>query len=193
MTTRRSLLFVGSMLALLAACGPPPEVPKYPDLRFTGEPPILLEASQIEIRTLYQPSDADRAFPVPPVQALQNWARDRLRASGRGGPARFTIGRASTTTKDLPIQGGISGTFTDQLSQQYDVAIDATLELLDEHGMALRTVHVTASRSQSVLQSATPNDREKARYDLVKAVMASVDQQLEQQIRNNFGLYLLSR
>lgn len=193
MTTRRRLLFVTAALALLASCGPPPDVPKYPDIRFSG-PPILLEANQVEIRTLAQLSDADHAYPVPPAQAAQNWARDRLRASGRGsGPARYSINNASATIKDLPIQGGISGTFTDQVSQQYDVALDVTLEILDPRGMAVRTVHVTVSRSQSVLQSATPNDRDKVRYELVKALMTAFDQQIEQQIRDNFGLYLISR
>jgi hypothetical protein len=193
MTTRRRLLFVVGSLALLASCGPPPEVPKYPDIRFTGEPPLLLDAGQIEIRTLYRVGDSDKAFPVPPAQALDNWARDRLKPSGRGGPARFTINNASTAIKDMPIQGGISGTFTDQVSQQYDVAAEATLEILDSHGMAVRTVHVSATRSQSVLQSATPNDREQVRYDLVKTLMASFDQQIAQQMRDNLGLYLLSR
>jgi hypothetical protein len=193
MTTRRNLIFVGFSLALLSSCGPPPDVPKYPDIRFTGEPPILIEANQIAVQTLYQPAAADQTYPVPPLQAVQNWARDRLRASGRGGPARFTIGNASATVKDFSVKGGVSGTFTDQISQQYDVALDVTLEILDTHGLSIRSVHVTASRSQSVLQSATPNDRDQARYDLVKALMADFDRQIEQQIRDNFGLYLLSR
>lgn len=193
MTTRRNLLISGALLALLASCGPPPETPLYPDIRFTGEPPILLAANQINIVTVYQPTDAERVFPVTPFHALQNWARDRLRANGQGGPARFTITNAAATVTNLPIQGGVSGTFTDQVSQRYDVAIDVTLEILDAHGMAIRSVHVTASRSQSVLQSASANDREKVRYDLVKSVMTDFDRQIEQQIRDNFGLYLISR
>ena len=194
MTTRRNLLFVGLSLSLLSSCGPPPDVPVFPDLRFTGGPLLLLDASQIELRMLYQPSDPDRLFPVPPSQALQNWARDRLRAGGRNsGPARYTIVNARATVTDLPIKGGVSGTFTDQVSQQYTVQAEATLEILDTRGMAVRSVRVNASRSNGVLQSASPIDRERARYDLVKALMADFDQQMEQQIRDNFGLYLLSR
>ena len=94
----------------------------------------MLQASQIEVRTRYQPSEADNAFPVSPLRAIQNWARDRLRASGQGGPARFTIADATAKINDLPVQGGISGAFTDQVSQQYDAAVDAALELLDIAG-----------------------------------------------------------
>ena len=51
--------------------------------------------------------------------------------TAKAAPARFTIANASATVKDLPMQGGLSGTFTDQVSQQYDVALDAALEILD--------------------------------------------------------------
>jgi hypothetical protein len=194
MTTRRHVLaaglWIGSGLTLVS-CAPPPEVPSFPDLRFTNEPPFLLQAAQIEIRTLYQPTDADRSFPVPPVRALQNWARDRLRANGQGGPARFTIANASAITKDLPVQGGLSGTFTDQVSQQYEVAVDAALELLDTRGVAMRTARITASRSRSVLQSATANDRERVRYELVRDLMADFDSQAQARIASGFGQYLL--
>lgn len=195
MTTRRQFLvtglWVGSGLTLFA-CAPPPEAPTFADLRFTNEPPLLLQAAQIEIRTLYQPTDADNAFPVPPVRAVQNWARDRLRANGQGGPARFTIANASGTVKDLPIQGGLSGTFTDQVSQQYDVAIDAALELFDSTGVAIRSARVTATRSRTVLQSATANDRERVRYELVRDLMADFDSQAQSRITSGFGQYLLS-
>lgn len=194
MTTRRNLLVSGLCLGLLSSCGPPPPLPpKFPDIRFTGAPPLVIDAAQIDIRALDMPSSADRSFPVSPLQAMENWGRDRLKASGHGNMARFTIVKASATETNLPVKGGVSGTFTDQVSQQYDVAVEATVEILDAHGMALRSVHAAASRSQSVLQSATPNDRDQVRYDLVKAVMGDFDQQMEQQIRDNFGLYLLSR
>jgi hypothetical protein len=194
-TTRRQFLlgsvWLGSGLAL-ASCGPPPEAPSFPDLRFTAEPPLLLQAAQIEIRTFYQPTDMDNAFPVSPVRALQNWARDRLRANGQGGPARFTIADATAKITDLPIKGGIAGTFTDQVSQRYDVAVDAALELFDVTGASVRSVRVTASRSRTVLQSASANERDRARYDMVRELMSDFDSQAQARITSGFGSYLLS-
>jgi len=193
MIARRNVLLAGLCLGL-ASCGPPPlQPPKFPDIRFTDETPLAIEATRIDIRTLDPPGEFDHDFPVPPRQAMENWARDRLRASGNGNLARFTILKASATEKNLPIKGGISGTFTDQVSQEYDVAVEATLEILDAHGMALRSVHASATLSRSVLQSASPNDRDKVRYELVKQLMEGFDRQMEAQIRDNFGLYLLSR
>jgi hypothetical protein len=189
---RRGLLAALAGLFLLASCAPPPQAVTLPDLRFTELPPLMLQANQIEIRTLAQPGSSDALYPVPPVRAMQNWARDRLRASGQGGPARFTIAAADAVVKDLPLQSGFSATFTDQVSQEYDVAVDASIEILDERGLALRSVRVALARSRTVLQSATAADRERARYELVRDLMADFNARAEQQIAGNFGAYLLS-
>lgn len=194
MTTRRQFILTGLCLGsglTLASCGPPQETPAFPDIRFTNEPPLVLQAAQIEIRTFYRPGDADTAFPVSPLRAIQNWARDRLRANGQGGPARFTIADATAKITDLPVKGGISGTFTDQVSQQYDVAIDAALELLDTTGVALRSARVTVSRSATVLQSASANERARTRYNLVRDMMSDFDSQAQARISSGFGQYLL--
>lgn len=194
MTTRRQFILtglcIGSGLSLIS-CAPPPEAPSFPDIRFTNEPPFILQASHVEIRTLYQPGDADNAFPVSPLRAIQNWARDRLRATGQGGPARFTIANAMARITDVPIRGGISGTFTDQVSQQYDIAIDAALELLDTTGVAVRSARVTVSRSATVLQSATANDRARVRYNMVRDMMTDFNNQAQARISGGFGQYLL--
>jgi hypothetical protein len=194
MTTRRQFILTGLCLGsglTLVSCAPPPEAPAFPDIRFTGEPPLVLQASQVEIRTIYQPTDADNAFPVSPVRAIQNWARDRLRANGQGGPVRFTIGDAMAKIADVPVKSGVSATFTDQVSQQYDVAIDAALELFNTTGVAVRSARITVSRSATVLQSASANDRAKVRYNLVRELMADFDSQAQERISGGFGQYLL--
>ena len=194
MTTRRQFILTGLCLGsglTLASCAPPPEAPAFPDIRFTGEPPLVLQAAQIEIRTIYRPGDADNAFPVSPLRAIQNWARDRLRANGQGGPARFIIADATANITDLPVKGGLSGTFTDQVSQKYDIAVDAALELFDQTGVVLRSARVTVSRSATVLQSASANERARTRYNLVRDLMSEFDRQAQARISSGFGQYLL--
>jgi hypothetical protein len=194
MTTRRQFILTGLCLGsglTLASCAPPPEAPAFPDIRFTGEPPLVLQAAQIEVRTVYRPGDADNAFPVSPLRAIQNWARDRLRANGQGGPARFIIADATANITDLPVKGGLSGTFTDQVSQKYDIAVDAALELFDQTGVVLRSARVTVSRSATVLQSASANERARTRYNLVRDLMSEFDRQAQARISSGFGQYLL--
>ena len=194
MTTRRQFILTGLCLGsglTLASCAPPPEAPAFPDIRFTGEPPLVLQAAQIEVRTVYRPGDADNAFPVSPLRAIQNWARDRLRANGQGGPARFIISDATANITDLPVKGGLSGTFTDQVSQKYDIAVVAALELFDQTGVVLRSARVTVSRSATVLQSASANERARTRYNLVRDLMSEFDRQAQARISSGFGQYLL--
>ena len=193
MTTRRQFILTGFSRRridpyLLRAAA---EAPAFPDIRFTGEPPLMLQASQIEIRTGHRPGDADNAYPVSPLRAIQNWARDRLRANGQGGPARFTIADATAKVTDLPVKGGVSGAFTDQVSQKYDVALDAALEVLDTTGVVVRSARVTVSRSATVLQSATANERARTRYNMVRDMMSEFDSQAQQRISSGFGQYLL--
>ena len=194
MTTRRQFILTGFSLGAgltLISCAPPPEAPAFPDIRFTGEPPLMLQASQIEIRTVYRPGDADNAYPVSPLRAIQNWARDRLRANGQGGPARFTIADATAKVTDLPVKGGVSGAFTDQVSQKYDIGLDAALEVLDTTGVVVRSARVTVSRSATVLQSATANERARTRYNMVRDMMSEFNSQAQQRISSGFGQYLL--
>ena len=191
MIARHRLLTLAAAAFLLASCGPPAMTPNFADIHFTSGP-LALQASQIIIRN-QSATAGDPGYPVQPVHAMENWANDRLRPNGQGGPARFTI-NASAAVKNIPANtSGISGAVTDQISQQYDVTVDGTLELLDDHQMAIRSVRATAARAMTVLQSSTINDRDQARYDLVKATMTDFDRQIEEQMRNNFGTYLLSR
>lgn len=63
------------------------------------------------------------------------------------------------------------------------------MQIVDAQGLPVRTANVQATRSQSVLEGITPNDRDRAWYDMTKAAMADFDKQMEAEIRNNFGIY----
>lgn len=199
MTTPRPVRFAliaALSLGLLASCIEPPAKPVYPDIRFDNEPPLLLDVASIDVRDEYvspgQPSNVEQRFPVTPLRAAELWAHDRLKANGKTGRARFTITDASAIETDLAQEGGIKGAFTDQPAERYDVTLAGRLDILDEHGFALRTATVKAFRSQSVLASITPNDRDKTWYDMTKALVTDFDHQMETEIRNNFGYYLMS-
>ena len=180
-------------LLLLAGCQPPPPRPTFADLRFTGEPPIRLDVAATEVRVDYrapmQAPNVEHLFPVTLSRAAENWAHDRLLAAGRSNRAVFVIRTASATEVALPKSEGIKGAFTTEPTQRYDLRLEASLQILDERGIAVRTANGTAVRSQSLLEGITPNEREQAWYDMTKALMADFDQQMTAEIRGNFGLY----
>jgi outer membrane lipopolysaccharide assembly protein LptE/RlpB len=189
---RISLLLTIAVLGL-AACQSAPPAPVFPDLRFTGEPPIGLTVAQIDIQNnyvpTYRPPNVEYLFPVPPAKATQSWARDRLRPVGPSGVARFTIRNASVTEVNLPQTEGIKGAFTTEPSEQYNMVLQVTLEILDARGLVVRTANVTATRSQGVLNTASPNERDKIWYDMTSALMVDFDRQMTSEIHRTFGPY----
>ncbi|HZT50302.1 MAG TPA: hypothetical protein VFA22_00125 [Stellaceae bacterium] len=188
----RSRLILACLVAL-AGCSAPPPTPTYADLRYTGEPPIRLDAASLEVREDYHPPfrapNVDHLFPVPPMRALENWAHDRLKPTGNAGRIVFIVRNASVIETELPKQEGLSATFTKQPAERYDLAIQATVQIVDAQGLPVRVANVQTSRSQSVLEGITPNDRDRAWYDMTKAAMADFDKQMDSEIRNNFGIY----
>jgi hypothetical protein len=187
-----------ALASLLAACeAAPPPRPVFPEIRFTDEPPLNLDVSRIDIEERFRPSfqepNVEHLFPVPPAQAAVAWARDRLHATG--GPnsprrARVTIQDASVRETELPRTKGLTGAFTTQQAERYDGNVEVSVEILNERGFPERTASARVTRSQTVAENATPNDRERVWYDMTRAMMHDLDQQLEREMRANFGFYI---
>lgn len=191
----RFLVLAVALLSGLSACDTPPKRPTYPDIRFTDEAPFRLAIASVDVVTEYRapfhPPNVDHIFPVMPSHAMENWAHDRLQAAGGPGRAKFTTLNATVAETALTKKSeGLTATFTKEASERYDATVQATLQILDERGFPLRTVQVKASRSQTVIEGITPNDREKAWYEMTKALMADFDQQMDIEIRGNFAGYL---
>ncbi len=104
----------------------------------------------------------------------------------------FTILDASVVEVDLPRKTGFfATTFTTQESERYDMRLVARLDLIDARGLVVRTVGVTAIRSQSITDATSPNKRDQIWYDMLKAAMTDFNKQMESEIRQNFGAYLV--
>jgi hypothetical protein len=188
------LIVVFALVGSLAACDTAPPRPTFADIRFTGEPPIRLAVSAVDVRDDFKPSfqspHVEHLFPVPPERALENWARDRLVAAGGSARARFVVVDASVTETELKKkEEGITGAFTKEPAERYDATIQANLDILDASGMPVRSVMVKAQRSQSVLEGITPNERDETWYNLTKALMADFDRQMSAEISAHFGGY----
>jgi hypothetical protein len=190
-------LFLATALVLaglVAGCDSAPPRPTYADIRFSGEPPIRLAVGGVDVerswRPSLQPPHVEHLFPVEPAHALENWARDRLVATGGTARARFIIDDASVIEVELKKkEEGVTAVFTTQASQRYDATVAATLRIVDDRGTPLRYVNVKVTRSQTVLEDISPNDRDKTWYEMTKALMADFDRQMSAEISNNFGGY----
>ena len=187
------LALMGVLAGLLGGCeGPSAARPNFPDIRFTDRPPLRLDVASVEVVDRFVPSfkepNVEHLFPVTPARAAGNWARDRLQATNPGSDrrARFVILDASAREIELPRTQGVRGAFTTDQAERYDAAIAVEVDILGPRGFAERTVNAKASRSTTVAEGITQNQREQAWYDLTRALMADLDRQLEQEIRTNF-------
>lgn len=194
----RKLPLASTLLLLLAAgCANPPPHPVYPEIRFSGTPLQLDAEDVLAIEETYKPSfrdpNVEHLFPVPPVKALENWPRDRVRAAGSGtrNHVRFTIIEAGVRETPLEKTPGLQGAFTREQSERYDGVVEGRLEIVDDRRFVSHSASARITRSQTVPEGITPNERERVWYDMTRAMMADFDKAMEQNVREHFGTALL--
>jgi hypothetical protein len=179
----------------LAACASAPPPPRFPDISFKGEPPILLDVARIELVSTFQPGfgppEVEHEFAVPPQRALENLCKDRLQAISPTSQrvARFTIVDAKVTETELPRKEGLKADFTTQIGQGYNGQVEIRLDIYDENGIVVRTATARATRSRTVAEDSTPNDRDRVWYEMSDELAHSADQILEQYINAGFFPY----
>jgi len=179
-------VFVAVIFISLVGCEATVPSRTFPGLTFQHLQPINLKVSSVEsILTYKSPMNApnvDHLFPVSPGKALARWADDRLVAVGGKARGRFTIVDASVRETALEMKKGIKGAFTKDQSERYDAALEATLEIVDDNGTSRGFASAKVSRSISVREDATVNDREQAWFSLTEALMKDFNVEIEKNI-----------
>lgn len=168
---------------LLAACGKRAAPPDLPDLTFTRQRPIRLDVSTLQVVDSYQPParrpNVEHLFPVPPALAAERWAKDRLRAAGPSGTARFEVLRGDVV--ETPRAA----------ADRFEAVLEVRLELASADGRRTGEVSARASRTQTVEHDATLDERERVWFDMTEALMRDLDAQLERQIAQHLQAFLL--
>lgn len=185
------------LVAALAGCSTTPPPQRFPELTYGHLGVMRLDVERVEIASDYQaplrPPNVDHLFPTPPERVMRRWAQDRLAANGTAGRyARFVITDAKVTETNLPRSTGITGAFTKDQSQRYDLSMSAAIEVREDRGN-FRTGYATAStsRSRSVREDITINDREKVWFEMLEQAMNELNAELERQIKANMTRFLV--
>ncbi len=181
-----SIFLAGIFSLALAACEATVPSQIFPELTYHHLGKIDLDVGSIKTLSAYKSPitapNVDHLFPTSPLKALRSWSTDRLAATGSDDIARFTILDASVRETALERQKGIKGVFTKDQSERYDASLEATLEIIDAKGKQRGFANAKISRSISVREDATVNDREQAWFTLTEALMRDFNSELEKNI-----------
>ena len=129
-------------------------------------------------------------MPVSPEGAIQRWAQDRLKPVGRVGSARVVIKDAKVVEVPLAIDKGLAGAFKKEQELRYDAALSVALQILDARGMVQGETVAQATRSRTVAEGITLNERDRALYDISESLARDIDQQMAQLIQSYLGRWV---
>ena len=184
-------LFAGMLLTGCAVkTTSAPEV----SLTFMNRPAIHLNVGKIQVVNRYQmplkPPLVEHLMPVAPGAGVERWAMDILRAIGSGNTAILTIHDASVTEISLQQKPGLKALLTLDQAQRYDARLRATLEIRDVNGQQRGQVEVEVTRSQTVPENITFNQRTAVWFQMVEGLLADFAAQMELQVRKDLGTFL---
>lgn len=179
---------------MFAACVSDVAIETQPETTFSHKEPLVLAVGTIDVVSRYAPADAARhvegEVPMAPAAALRSWARDRLKVGGGPGLARFVILDAAVIETDLSVTSGLLGMARDDQAEQYAATAEALLEVADPSGETLAFARSRATRTQTVPESTTLNEREAAMFEMTEVLMQDFDADMEVRIREHLGPWL---
>ena len=165
---------------LLAGCGGHEAAPEFAPPDYSYLPKLRLSIGTLAVEDhATQPSGPDdlaQTAPVPPDQALQRLARDRLIAAGTSGSGVFTIDQASIT-------GSGGGALDGRLAVHLDI--------LTAGGGHAGYAEAHVSR-QFIPGTGTSDRGTRAQlYDLTRQMMQDMNVELEYQVRRSLRDWLV--
>ncbi len=176
-----------TVLTIAGGCASDPPPPP-PDVTFGHLAPIHLNVIEVETRSAYAPPLApphvDHRFPIPPEEAMRRWADHRLKSAGLGDTGRFTILRASVVEERLPTDTGLLDRVKIEQAARYTITLEGQLEILSASGRRLKSASARVSRTRSLREGLTAEERDRAWVDLTKAAMRDFDTSMSEAINN---------
>lgn len=191
----RLVVAVAATLAIAACQNTQPPMQKLPEISFAHLRPIQLDVGQLEIVSEFaspgRSPNIEHLMPVSPEAAAQRWAQDRLRPMGRTGLARVVIRDAKVVEVPLAIDKGLTGSFKKEQETRYDASLDVAVQILDARQMVIGETMARATRSRTVAEGITLNQRDRILYDISEGLAKDIDEQMNQLIGNYLGRWVI--
>lgn len=189
------ILGVISVLAL-AACGQGPAPKPAPSLSFSDKAAIHLDVAQLEIVPEYvspgRSPNIEHLMAVSPEAGTVRWVQERLKPMGRTGTARVIIKDAKVVEVPLQVEQGFGGMFKKQQSERYDGSLDVMVQILDERHLPIADVVARATRTRSVPEGVSLNERDQVLFDITESLVRDVDSQMDGLVRSYMHRWVMN-
>jgi len=193
---RRILAMAVTACAVLAVagCETPVNVQNLPDITFAHLAPIAMNVASVQVENRFSPPLAlphvEHRVPVAPAKALTQWAKDRIKPVGASGIAKLIIEDASVTETKLKRDDSLKGTFTKQQSHRYDLAVRASLVIIDAAGAERGVSEARSSRSITVREDLSLNDWEKTLFETTDHLLTDFNTEMESNVRRHLANWI---
>jgi len=180
----------------LVSCSSDSVAPEYKPISFADSKPLVFNVSAINVVNEYQSPgiapNVEHLFITTPAQALQVWGKERLQAKGTSKSLRIVIKDASVIEQAIPKSEGWKGTFTKEQTSNFTARLNARLEIVgDDPIFPEAEINVTVSRSKTLGEDATLNDRNALYYELTNELINDFNKEAEKNIQTSFYKYLV--
>lgn len=182
------------LAGLVSACAVDDPSNRFAQITYQHLPDITLDVGEIQIEQAYvtpgREPNVDHRFPVQPKDAAARWAQDRLVAGGDRLTFRYIVREASAVETELPRTSGVKGMLTTDQSERYETHIVIEMQVLDGRSVQ-GTATAEVSRSITVPEDISLNERERVWYRLTEDSMNDLNDQLEETIKSAFFPYIV--
>ena len=183
-----------SSILLTLACETPMATQKLPKITFVHHQPFNVDVASIEIVNQFSATmkapHIEHRLPTSPATAMVQWVKDRLKATGKVGKLRVFIEDASATETQLGLDKSLKGQFTKQQSHLYKFSLRATIELTNPNGIRLGSAKAEATRSATIREDISLNERQQTWFDLVDRLINDFNRQMEANLNQHLGRWL---
>ncbi len=189
------VVFIILLAMVPASCEKPVQTQTFPELTFSYIKPLRLNVGTVEVISEYESPvkapNVEHLFPTTPEKALRRWAADRLQRAGISGSARFVIVDASVIETPLKVGNSLADAFKNEQSRKYTATVEARLEVSDAKNLHKGFASARVSRSRTLSEGATINEKERLWFDLTEALMKDFNSEFEKNVRKFLGAWLM--
>lgn len=189
-----ALVLLACAIFTLGACGGTPPRQVLPEITFLHLPPYQLDVARIELVETYvsplTPPHVEHDMPVAPATVLRRWVADRLVAAGDTKVARVTIEDARVTFTQFAVNEDLRESFTTEQSGEYAGRVALRIDIADPATGASANASANATRTRTVPEGLTLNQRDQMLFEFAEALGRDLDQALSPSIEQYLAPYL---